>query len=128
MAKRKFYSIKYPFTAEDRYRLYVDLNKTKYDSIRSDITHLLFTPTGSRLRDPKFGSNLIKKIFMPSDDLTFDDIKAEIQGVVKEYIPHVTITSMTATPTDEGRGIRIKMDYKVDEGSFYVDDALDITI
>jgi len=128
MAKKKFYSIKYPFTAEDKYKFYVDLNITKYDSIRSDITHLLFTPSGTRLRDPQFGSNLIRKLFQPMDEITYGDIKGEIQNVVKRYIPSVTFTELITTPTEDGRGVTVTMNYTVDEGAFLVNDSLTVDL
>jgi phage baseplate assembly protein W len=130
MAKKRFYSVKFPFTAEDRYKFYLDLNTTIYDSIRSDITHLLFTPTGSRLRDPKFGSNLIRLLFQPHDEITFGDIKTEINTSVSRYLPKVTITDLQVENADdmEGRTARVKMNYKVDEGQFFVEDSISIDL
>jgi phage baseplate assembly protein W len=128
--KKKFFSVKFPFTAEDeRYKFYLDLNTTIYDSIRSDITHLLFTTPGTRLREPKFGSNLVRFLFLPGDDFTYNSIKSEVQTCVQRYLPHVTITDIEAVKSeDDERAITIKMNYKVDEGQFEVQDSLEITL
>jgi len=129
MAKKRFYSIKFPFTAENnRYKFFVDLNMTKYDSIRSDITHLLFTPTGTRLRDPKFGSNLIRKIFQPMDGTTYGEIRTEIEQDIKAYIPSIKLKDFTVTPNDDGRSVTVHMDYNIDEGAFEVQDSLTVEI
>ena len=128
MAKKRFYSIKFPFRAEDDYKFYLDLNTNIYESIKSDITHLLFTPTGSRLRDPRFGSNLIKLLFQPSDNQTSGNIKSEIQGAVKKYLPKVTITELTTTDSEDGRGKTVSIQYRVDEGSFFIEDNINVTL
>jgi len=127
--KKRFFSIKFPFKAEDeRYKFYLDLNTTIYESIRSDITHLLFTPTGSRLRDPRFGSNLIRLLFQPLDELTIGDVKSEIQTAVKRYLPKVTITDLKSVRTEDERGVRVTMNYKVDEGAFFVEDSITVDL
>jgi phage baseplate assembly protein W len=127
--KKRFFSIKFPFKAEDeKYKFYLDLNTTIYDSIRSDITHLLFTPTGTRLRDPKFGSNLVRLLFQPLDNSSISDVKSEIQAAIKRYLPKVTITDLKSTETEDERGVRVTMNYRVDEGSFFVEDSLTVDL
>ena len=67
MGKTQKYGIKYPFTLDNEDGFYVDLNKTISDGVKSQLLHLIFTPKGQKLRDPNFGTDLIKFIFEPKD-------------------------------------------------------------
>ena len=66
MAVKKYYGIKYPFSNDNDEEIYLDLDESYKDSIKSKVLHVLFTPKGQRLRDPNFGTDLIKYfIFSP---------------------------------------------------------------
>jgi len=126
---RKFYDIKFPITREDDSQgFYLDMNRNRYEAIRSCITHLIFTPTGQRLRKPKFGSNLVKMLFMPNDNLTHSDIKEELNSSIKLHIPMVDIKSVEGRTDESGRGYIVNIKYGVNEGNFEVNDSIDITI
>ena len=126
---RKFYDIKFPFTHEDESQgFYLDLNKNRYEAIRSCITHLIFTPTGQRLRNPQFGSNLIKMLFLPNIDITHEQLTEELNTSIKKFIPIVDIKKIDGVVDDSGRGYKIHIDYTVNEGNFEVEDNIDITI
>ena len=126
---RRFYDIKFPFTREDDSQgFYLDLNKNRYEAIKSCIIHLIFTPTGQRLRRPQFGSNLVKMLFMPNDELTHSQIKEEVNSSVKKFIPIVDIKNIEGEVDESGRGYRIKINYGISEGNFEVNDEIDINI
>ena len=69
MAKRQFFNMKYPFTTNDYQNFFVDVNMTEKDKIRSQIMHVVFTPKGQRLRNPEFGTDLIK--YCPGDIMRY---------------------------------------------------------
>ena len=71
MALTQKYGIKYPFTSDNDEGMFIDLNKTYAESIKSQVLHLIFTPKGQKLRDPNFGTDLVKYIFGPKDEATF---------------------------------------------------------
>ena len=126
---RKFYDIKFPITHEnDSQGFYFDLNKNKYEAIRSCITHLIFTPTGQRLRKPQFGSNLIKMLFTINDEITQSQIKEEISSSIKKFIPIVDIKNVEGVVDETGRGYKLHIDYGVNEGNFEVNDSIDINV
>ena len=126
---RKFYDIKFPFTREDESQgFYLDLNRNKYEAIRSCITHLIFTPTGQRLRKPEFGSNLVKMLFMPNDETTHEQVKEELNSSIKRFIPIVDVKGVDGEVDESGRGYRLKIDYGISEGSFEVEDSIDINV
>ena len=60
MSKKQYYSIHYPFTNESIEKTFVDLDSNSQKAIQSDIMHLIFTPKGQRIRNPEFGTNLVK--------------------------------------------------------------------
>jgi phage baseplate assembly protein W len=125
----KLFSIKFPITAEDEmHNTFIDMATNRYDSLRADITHLLFTPSGTRLRNPAFGSNLMKMLFNPNDDFQKSSIQQELTSVLKRWVPAANLTDLELTINEDGRGITIHMKYDVNEGNFTVSDEINLTI
>lgn len=89
MAKTQYYGIKYPFTYENDELVYLDLNETFEQSVQAQILHVIFTPKKQKLRDPDFGSDLIKYLYDPSDGTTFEKIKSQIREDVAARVPNV---------------------------------------
>lgn len=89
MAQIQMYGIKYPFENQNIDNIFMDLNESNSDAIKSKILHIIFTPKGQRLRMPSFGTNLIKYIFDPSTNETLENIKIEITNTIREWIPNV---------------------------------------
>jgi phage baseplate assembly protein W len=89
---------------------------------------LIFTPTGQRLRNPQFGSNLVKMLFMPNDELTQSEIKEELNSSIKKFIPIVNIKNIDGKVDESGRGYVLHIDYGISEGNFEVNDSIDITV
>jgi phage baseplate assembly protein W len=89
MSKKQKYGIKYPFTSNNSDNVYLDINQTYSEYIKSQLLHLLFTQKGQRLRNPDFGTILVTFIFRPNDGDTIGDIKNEIVKQVNKYVPEV---------------------------------------
>lgn len=89
MNKKQYFGIRYPFSNDNVEELYIDLNETYTDKIKSDVLHVLFTPKGQKLRNPDFGTDLIKYIFEQKDDIAFSDIKATIMSDVCKYVKNI---------------------------------------
>jgi phage baseplate assembly protein W len=124
MAVKKYYTINFPFTAESQENFYLDMASDPYISVKQDLTHLLFTPRGTKLRDPSFGTGLLSQIFEPMDTMTFGDIKMEFQTIVNRYFSNVTITKLDVIPDEENRSVRINIFYTIDMGNFTVNDQI----
>lgn len=92
---KQYYGIKYPFSDENNDEIYLDLDETYEDMIKSKILHVLFTPKGQRLRNPDFGTDLIKFIFNPSDEITLDSLKKQIKIDINKYVPNVNFTDIS---------------------------------
>lgn len=118
MAITQKYGIKYPFTNDNDDGTYVDLNKTFSEGIQSQVLHVIFTPKGQRLRDPDFGTDLIKYIFNPSDSLTFGNIKNEISTQISKYVPSVEFRDISVYNDENNEnGIVVIIEYGVKKGN-----------
>lgn len=115
MAKIQRYGIKFPFTILSGDMSLLDTNETKQKGVHSELMHLIFTPSGQRLRDPEFGTKLIQFIFNPNDNETWSDILTEIKDKVAKYIPSCSIKDLEVTETDNGVGIVVNVKYSLKE-------------
>ena len=112
------YGIKYPFTSDNEDGTYLDLNDTFAEGVKSQVLHVVFTPKGQKLRDPDFGTNLIRYIYSPSDTITFNDVKTELTTQINKYVPSVEFrdVSIYNSETEEG-GIIVIVEYGVKRGN-----------
>ena len=127
--KKRYYGIKFPFTSNNNEELFIDLNKNRNEKISSQIAHILLTPKGSRIRMPEFGTDLIKSIFSPNDEVSWDDVKEEIIKSVKMYLPEVLITDINIIKDENNDNvIYIGVNYSVTIGDFIEDNKMYIKI
>ena len=111
---KQFYGIKYPFSNESNRKTFFDLNENFEEGIRSMLLHIILTPKGQRLRKPDFGTDLIKFIFEPNDNNTWDNIKTEIRTQVSLYLPEVTFNNIEVIHnTEEANSIFLEIDYTI---------------
>lgn len=95
MALTQKYGIKYPFTLENNDELYMDLNMSQEESLKSRLLHVIFTPKGQRLRNPDFGTDLIKYIHEPADETTFERLRNDITQQVYKYVPDISFKDIS---------------------------------
>lgn len=125
MSKKQFFGIKYPFTAQDAENYYVDLNSSQKDKARSLLFHVVFTPKNQYVRNPEFGTNLIRYIFEPNDSATWSSVKSEIQEVVKKYVPNITLNDVTVLQNeDDISEVFVRLDYSVRDGNKVTNDSV----
>jgi phage baseplate assembly protein W len=118
MENTQKYGIKYPFTSDNDDGIFLDLNETLIDGVKSRVLHVIFTPKGQKLRDPNFGTDLIKFIFSQSDGLTFEGVKNEINGQIMKYVPEVIFKDVRIYKSDdEKKGIIVSIEYSVKNGN-----------
>lgn len=118
MAKTQKYGIKYPFTSDNMDNIYLDVNETFSESIKSQVLHLILTVKGQKIRDPEFGTSLIRYIFSPNDDMTIDNVKFEIINQISKYIPNVIFDDIVIYRNDEEGGeIIVSIKYSVRKGN-----------
>ncbi len=111
MAKEQKYGIKFPINVSSDDMTLFDLNHTKEEQIKSELMHLIFTPTGQRVRKPNFGTRLIQFIFNPDDTETWGDIVSEIKETVKMWIPDCKIKNVEVAEFEDGLTLYAKISY-----------------
>lgn len=125
MANVQYYGIKYPFTVTNDENYFTDVNYTLKDKVKSLLMHVIFTPKGQKIRDPEFGTNLIKFIFEPNDNESWESVKNEIMDVVKKYINGVTVNDISMLETnDDSHQLYVRVDYTVSNGIKTITDSL----
>ena len=118
MARTQKYGIKYPFTSDNNDGHFLDLNDTMAEGVKSQVLHVIFTPKGQKLRDPEFGTDLIKYIFGVKDDMVFSDIKSEITSKVSKYVPQVEFRDVNVyTSENDDNTIIVSVEYGVRKGN-----------
>lgn len=112
---KQFYGIKYPFSEESDRLTYFDLNETFEEGIKSMLLHIILTPKGQRLRQPSFGTDLIKYIFEQNDEETWLSIKNEIRKQISFYLPEVTFNNINIIQNNENmHDIYVEVEYSVE--------------
>ena len=125
----QYFGIKYPFTSDNLDEMFLDLNETYEDSVKSKMLHVIFTPKGSRLRMPDFGTNLVQYIFEPNDGDTLSNIKSEITIQVGKYVPGVRFDDISVVRHDKDeRGTVVILYYTIQKGENEVSESLGIKI
>ena len=118
MAEIQKYGIKYPFTSDNDDGIFLDLNDTFADGVKSRVLHVIFTPKGQKLRDPEFGTDLIKFIFSQNDDTSFSSIKTEITEQIMKYVPEVEFKDiMIYEAENDEHSIIVSIEYGVKIGN-----------
>lgn len=127
MASR-YINIQYPFRNSPE-GFFIALTSTDNAAIKSDLMHLILTRKGQRLYNPDFGTDLLRFIFEPNDNLTFDLIRQDITNVVKKYLPNLQIDGVNIAPSEEnGHVATLRIDYSITNDVFTETDFVIINI
>lgn len=118
MGVKQKYGIKYPFTAYNDEMVFMDLNDTFADGIKSKVLHVIFTPKGSKLRDPEFGTDLVRFIFSSDEKSSLDGIKQEITSQIMKHVPQVEFRDIEIYKEEkDGNSIVVMVEYGVKKGN-----------
>lgn len=98
---KQYYGVKFPFTDNNLDGHFVDLNESVDDKVASEILHVILTPKRTRLRKPDFGTDLIKYIYEPNDDITWDLVTREVSESVSKYVRDAGIDSVNVVYGEE---------------------------
>ena len=129
MANKQYFGIKYPFRNEGVQNFYLDANENLSDKVKSQLIHIVFTPKGQRIRNPEFGTDLIKFIFSPSDGMTWEAVKNEISDSVTRWANNITVRNIEVVKNEEDEHeIYVRLDYSVTEGNKITNDSVVIEL
>lgn len=118
MALRQKYGIKYPFSDNNLEEIYMDLDATKTDEVKSQVLHVLFTPKGQRLRNPDFGTDLIKYLFGGKDEMTLDELKDSLTSDIGKYVEGVQFEDISfVNDENDEHSIIVIIHYGVKKGN-----------
>lgn len=124
----KYVNINYPFK-DSKDGFFLDLNLDPNQGVKADLLHIILTQRGQRLYMPDFGTNLLKFIFEPNDELTYEGILEEIRTVTKKFIPNLTFTDLSIAASEESDyAAVVTMQYVITEGVFEITDIIQIKI
>lgn len=125
MAKKQLFGIKYPFIADDVTGYYVAANKTVAEKVRSQLMHIVFTPKGQRIRNPEFGTDLIKYIFDQNDGITWEAVKTEVSESVTRWATNINLKDIRVVKSEEDDSqVFVRLDYSVTEGNKTTNDSV----
>ena len=119
-------NIKFPLEDDKEKNSFLKMNKLTKDAITSNLLLLLLTQRGERYYHPNYGTDLLKYIFEPKDNLTLSEIEREIKQTVSDFIPEVTITRIDmfsdgiddmGQPLNENE-IKVVIDFIYSENTF----------
>jgi phage baseplate assembly protein W len=124
----RYININYPFKDSDK-GFFLDLNKDDNKAIRADLLHLLLTRKGQRLYNPQFGTRLLEYIYEPYDELTFNEIKNEIQDSVSRYLPQVKLNNLTVDPSPLNEyAVLVTINYTITDDIFESSEIIQINL
>jgi phage baseplate assembly protein W len=89
------FNIKFPLNDDSVNNTYFQLSTLTKEAFSSDLLLLLLTQKGERYYQPDYGTNLLKYIFEPNDNMTAVDVEQDIKKTVALYIPALTVNSVT---------------------------------
>jgi len=127
------YNIKFPLNDDVTTNTYFKMSRVTKDAFSSDLLLLLLTQKGERYYEPDYGTDLLKFIFEPNDNLTASDIEQEIKRTVSEYIPALKIEKIDfnwgvdaeGQPTSENQ-LNVKIKFTYSEDAFSESGELDL--
>lgn len=126
---RQYFGIKFPFTNDNEQGYLLDLNVTMLDKTRSELLHLILTPKGQRLRQPDFGTDLIRYIYDQNDEMTWDAVRKEIQETVTKYLPYVSLTNIEVAQDEVNQfAVYVRLDFTVTKGNNIIRDSIAVNI
>jgi len=88
------YNITYPFQDDNSTNSFIAMNRVTKNSYTSNLLLLLLTQKGERYYESDFGTNLLRYVFEPNDNLTAGQVEEEIKNTVALYIPELKITAV----------------------------------
>jgi phage baseplate assembly protein W len=128
MANGVYININYPFKDSAK-GFFLDLNSDKNKAIKADLLHLLLTRKGQRLYNPDFGTRLLEFIYEPYDELTFNDVKSEIETTVNKYLPQIRLNDLIVEPSPLNEyAVLVTIDFTITDDIFEISDLIQINL
>jgi phage baseplate assembly protein W len=129
----KSINIQFPLRDDTARNNFYLMNQITKDAFSSDLLFLLLTEKGERYYNPDFGTNLLKFIFNPNDNLTEASVEQEIKQTVSLYLPNLKIDKITFNRLVDDQGnkiseteLNVNIKFTYTEGAFSDAGELDL--
>jgi phage baseplate assembly protein W len=122
-----YINIKFPLEDDVKKNKLFTLNQTTKEAIRSDLLLLLLTEKGERYYYPDYGTDLLKFIFEPNDEIIEKDILIDIKETVQKFIPNLKIESVQFTKNENGNGLSVLIPFIYSENLFSEPGVIELT-
>ena len=86
---------------------------TNETAISRAVRNLVFTKRGERPFDALLGSRVSALLFDNLDPITASNIELEIETVIRNYEPRVSLVRVTATPNYDANEIDVEIVYNI---------------
>jgi phage baseplate assembly protein W len=117
--------ITFPYQ-EDLTGKFLKMNQNDKDELKSKIALLITTQKNQRLYKPDFGLNLEQFLFLPMDEMTYNQIRQEVIGTVEKYLTQVKIENVQTDVNESQNLIGIQIRYSITDGILKDNDELKI--
>ena len=74
------------------------------DLVKMDLLNHIFTPRGTRVMMPNFGSGIPQMAFEPLDEYLVDEVYSELLAAF-DHDPRVTVNNLTVTPDFDNNSV-----------------------
>jgi len=101
-----------------------NLNYETKEQVKDNLRNLLLTIKGERVFNPRFGSDLYKKIFEPNTPALVNSIQTSIKTSIAEFMSYITLVDVSVI--ENGNSLSIHVSYSVPD--FRFDDILLIDV
>jgi hypothetical protein len=129
MAKKQFFGVKFPFLADNERHFYVAANEGVADKVKSQLMHIVFTPKGQRIRNPEFGTDLVKYIFDQNDGVTWESVKTEVSESITRWSNNLSLRNISVVKNEDDESqVFVRIDYSVTEGNKVTNDSIVVEI
>ena len=129
MAKKQFFGVKFPFLADNERHFYVAANESVADKVKSQLMHIVFTPKGQRIRNPEFGTDLVKYIFDQNDGVTWESVKTEVSESITRWSNNLSLRNISVVKNEDDESqVFVRIDYSVTEGNKVTNDSIVVEI
>lgn len=91
-----------------------DINKVKGEyAVIAAVKNLLMTNHYERHFQPEIGSNIRGLLFDQLDNVTASNLEREIELVIKNFEPRVTIISISVSPDIDNNAFAVSMEFYI---------------
>jgi phage baseplate assembly protein W len=125
MSDDRYLGITFPFQ-EDLKGKYLKLTNIDKDAVRSNLSNLITTMKGERLYKPDFGTNVMRFLFEPMDDVTYGEIREEIIGAVTKYLKEIEVQNVEINTDEQRNFVGLRISYTITDGVFREKDEISL--